>query len=268
MAVSFRSFSASWWFWLVMTGASLTGALGVKFVGLFVILLVGLNTISDLWRLLGDLSLSMVNKTYHYSLLIGHRDDLSACFESTSSDCRWILRNTWRPASLASSFSRSFCMWQYSPFTLLCWIKGESSLIDRCWNDSWGTNIAVIYLLLFYPVDLETVSSALPSSHDWLVTTCTTLQCLSVSSNHCNYIYNYIVKKKMSSCWALRSSMAILSHIFYVSFRPGVWLHHYCEKPQNRRRVFALPLALVPGGSGGQAAAGESDWYQTSFSTS
>ena len=32
----------------------------VKFVGLFVVLLAGLNTISDLWDLLGDLNLTMV----------------------------------------------------------------------------------------------------------------------------------------------------------------------------------------------------------------
>uniref|UniRef100_A0A3Q2YFR4 Protein O-mannosyl-transferase 2 n=1 Tax=Hippocampus comes TaxID=109280 RepID=A0A3Q2YFR4_HIPCM len=56
-----RPFSAPWWFWIVFTGVNLAGALGVKFVGLFVILLVGLNTVSDLWRLLGDLDLSLVN---------------------------------------------------------------------------------------------------------------------------------------------------------------------------------------------------------------
>lgn len=56
----FRPFSAAWWLWMVLTGVSLAGALGVKFVGLFVILLVGLNTVWDLWRLLGDLSLSLV----------------------------------------------------------------------------------------------------------------------------------------------------------------------------------------------------------------
>lgn len=55
-----RPFSAPWWFWLSLTGISLAGALGVKFVGLFIILQVGLNTISDLWHLLGDLSLSLV----------------------------------------------------------------------------------------------------------------------------------------------------------------------------------------------------------------
>uniref|UniRef100_A0AAY5KMW3 Protein O-mannosyl-transferase 2 n=1 Tax=Esox lucius TaxID=8010 RepID=A0AAY5KMW3_ESOLU len=55
-----RPFSAPWWLWLVLTGVNLSGALGVKFVGLFVILLVGLNTTWDLWRLLGDLDLSLI----------------------------------------------------------------------------------------------------------------------------------------------------------------------------------------------------------------
>lgn len=55
-----RPFSAPWWFWLSLTGISLAGALGVKFVGLFIIVQVGLNTISDLWQLFGDLSLSLV----------------------------------------------------------------------------------------------------------------------------------------------------------------------------------------------------------------
>ncbi|XP_074886193.1 protein O-mannosyl-transferase 2 isoform X1 [Buteo buteo] len=55
-----RPFSASWWLWLSLTGVNLAGATGVKFVGLFVVLLVGLNTIYDLWDLLGNLSLSLV----------------------------------------------------------------------------------------------------------------------------------------------------------------------------------------------------------------
>ncbi|XP_062253839.1 protein O-mannosyl-transferase 2-like [Platichthys flesus] len=61
-----RPFTASWWLWLVLTGVNLAGALGVKFVGLFVILLVGLNTVSDIWRLLGDLNLSLVNIAKHF----------------------------------------------------------------------------------------------------------------------------------------------------------------------------------------------------------
>lgn len=55
-----RPFSVPWWLWLVLTGVNLAGALGVKFVGLFVIMLVGLNTAWDLWRLLGDLDLPLV----------------------------------------------------------------------------------------------------------------------------------------------------------------------------------------------------------------
>lgn len=58
--VVIRPFSFSWWFWLLLTGVCLSGSLGVKFVGLFVILLVGMNTASDLWILLGDLSLPLV----------------------------------------------------------------------------------------------------------------------------------------------------------------------------------------------------------------
>lgn len=56
----FRPFSAPWWFWLSLTGINLAGAIGVKFVGLFIILHVGWNTVSDLWHLFGDLSLSLV----------------------------------------------------------------------------------------------------------------------------------------------------------------------------------------------------------------
>ncbi|XP_045418755.1 protein O-mannosyl-transferase 2 isoform X4 [Lemur catta] len=65
-----RPFSAPWWFWLSLTGISLAGALGVKFVGLFIILQVGLNTISDLWHLLGDLSLSLVTVGKHLTARI------------------------------------------------------------------------------------------------------------------------------------------------------------------------------------------------------
>lgn len=61
ISLSCRPFSASWWLWLSLTGVNLAGAMGVKFVGLFVVLLVGLNTIYDLWDLLGDLNLSLVS---------------------------------------------------------------------------------------------------------------------------------------------------------------------------------------------------------------
>ncbi|XP_047394395.1 protein O-mannosyl-transferase 2 isoform X1 [Sciurus carolinensis] len=65
-----RPFSAPWWSWLSLTGISLAGALGVKFVGLFIILQVGLNTISDLWHLFGDLSLSLVTVGKHLTARI------------------------------------------------------------------------------------------------------------------------------------------------------------------------------------------------------
>uniref|UniRef100_A0A7N8XP28 Protein O-mannosyl-transferase 2 n=1 Tax=Mastacembelus armatus TaxID=205130 RepID=A0A7N8XP28_9TELE len=66
-----QPFTAPWCLWLVLTGVNLAGALGVKFVGLFVILLVGLNTIWDLWSLLGDLSLSLVNTKHFLARVVG-----------------------------------------------------------------------------------------------------------------------------------------------------------------------------------------------------
>ncbi|XP_022528270.2 protein O-mannosyl-transferase 2 isoform X3 [Astyanax mexicanus] len=60
-----RPFSLSWWLWLILTGVNLSGSLGVKFVGLFVIILVGISTAWDLWKLLGDLNLSLVDFAKH-----------------------------------------------------------------------------------------------------------------------------------------------------------------------------------------------------------
>ncbi|KAL9694071.1 hypothetical protein quinque_013356 [Culex quinquefasciatus] len=51
-----HSFGSSWWSWLSFTGGMLACTISVKFVGLFVVLLVGLHTASDLWDVLGDLS--------------------------------------------------------------------------------------------------------------------------------------------------------------------------------------------------------------------
>ncbi|XP_072350598.1 protein O-mannosyl-transferase 2 isoform X2 [Scyliorhinus torazame] len=64
-AVKDRPFSLTWWKWLMMTGVNLAGALGVKFVGIFVILLVGINTACDLWQLLGTLNVSLVEFGKH-----------------------------------------------------------------------------------------------------------------------------------------------------------------------------------------------------------
>lgn len=56
-----RPFTRSWWSWLSFTGASLACTISVKFVGLFVVLLVGLYTAYELWRELGDLSKPIVS---------------------------------------------------------------------------------------------------------------------------------------------------------------------------------------------------------------
>ncbi|CAH2328479.1 O-mannosyl-transferase 2 isoform X1 [Pelobates cultripes] len=64
---SSRPFSSLWWLWLSLTGVNLAGALGVKFVGLFVVVLVGLNTVRDLWKMLGDLSLSLEVIFQHFA---------------------------------------------------------------------------------------------------------------------------------------------------------------------------------------------------------
>lgn len=61
-----RPFSVVWWTWLVITGFMLGGAISVKFVGLFVILLVGLNTIEQLWEILGDMSQPISNVIKHF----------------------------------------------------------------------------------------------------------------------------------------------------------------------------------------------------------
>ncbi len=59
-------FSYRWWFWLAMTGFMLSGAISVKFVGLFVVLLVGLNTAEQLWELLGDMSRPLTDTVKHF----------------------------------------------------------------------------------------------------------------------------------------------------------------------------------------------------------
>lgn len=51
-----RSFTRRWWFWLMFTGTAISCTISVKFVGLFVVLLVGLYTAADLWNILGDVS--------------------------------------------------------------------------------------------------------------------------------------------------------------------------------------------------------------------
>ncbi|XP_072130931.1 protein O-mannosyl-transferase 2 isoform X3 [Mobula birostris] len=64
-AMKGRPFSLPWWQWLILTGVNIAGALGVKFVGIFVIILIGINTVSDLWHLLGILDVSLVEFGKH-----------------------------------------------------------------------------------------------------------------------------------------------------------------------------------------------------------
>ena len=59
-------FSVSWWSWMAFTGAMLAGAISVKFVGLFVVILVGLYTIKDIWDVLGDLSKPISYTVKHF----------------------------------------------------------------------------------------------------------------------------------------------------------------------------------------------------------
>lgn len=61
-----RPFSRAWWTWLVISGAFLSCAISVKFVGLFVVLLVGFYTAYDLWTQLGDLEKPLLLVGKHF----------------------------------------------------------------------------------------------------------------------------------------------------------------------------------------------------------
>ncbi|TMW46383.1 hypothetical protein DOY81_008535 [Sarcophaga bullata] len=50
------SYTRQWWMWLFFTGSMLSCTISVKFVGLFVVLLVGFHTANELWLILGDLT--------------------------------------------------------------------------------------------------------------------------------------------------------------------------------------------------------------------
>lgn len=62
-----KPFTVQWWFWLSWTGVFLSCSIGVKFVGLFVVLLVGIHTLYNLWNILGDLSISMTQVVQHFA---------------------------------------------------------------------------------------------------------------------------------------------------------------------------------------------------------
>jgi dolichyl-phosphate-mannose-protein mannosyltransferase len=50
-----QPFTESWWTWLTLSGLSLGAVVSCKWVGLFTIATIGVNTIHQLWLLLGDL---------------------------------------------------------------------------------------------------------------------------------------------------------------------------------------------------------------------
>ncbi|CAH1126628.1 unnamed protein product [Ceutorhynchus assimilis] len=62
---SSREFSWQWWSWLIFTGTMLACTISVKFVGLFIVLLVGLLTIADLWNILGDMTRPVTDTVRH-----------------------------------------------------------------------------------------------------------------------------------------------------------------------------------------------------------
>ncbi|KAF6020469.1 hypothetical protein EB796_009520 [Bugula neritina] len=60
-----RPFSSSWWLHLCGCGVSLACTVGVKFVGLFVVALIGLSVIGDLWKIVGNKSIPLEQFVQH-----------------------------------------------------------------------------------------------------------------------------------------------------------------------------------------------------------
>ncbi len=60
-------FTPVWWSLLALVGVMLAGAISVKFVGLFVVLLVGMDTAWQLWDVLGDLSRPFSHTVRHFA---------------------------------------------------------------------------------------------------------------------------------------------------------------------------------------------------------
>ncbi|KAI9336817.1 Dolichyl-phosphate-mannose-protein mannosyltransferase-domain-containing protein [Obelidium mucronatum] len=62
--------SPRWHIWMAYLGVSLGCCLSVKWVGLFVIALVGINTLEDLWDMLGDIKMPVRRYLYHWVIRI------------------------------------------------------------------------------------------------------------------------------------------------------------------------------------------------------
>ncbi|KAJ3372297.1 Protein O-mannosyltransferase 2 [Allomyces arbusculus] len=61
-----QPFSLDWWLWLVNTGVSLGLVSSVKWVGFFVVAVVGLYTLENLWDLFGDVSMPKATYIKHW----------------------------------------------------------------------------------------------------------------------------------------------------------------------------------------------------------
>ncbi|CAL9738010.1 dolichyl-phosphate-mannose--protein mannosyltransferase 2 [Monosporozyma servazzii] len=61
-----KPFTRKWYKWLGLTGITMGCAISVKMVGLFVITLIGIYTVVDLWKLLGDKKLSWKKYGAHW----------------------------------------------------------------------------------------------------------------------------------------------------------------------------------------------------------
>ncbi|GFV94036.1 protein O-mannosyl-transferase 2 [Trichonephila clavipes] len=64
------AFSLTWWLWLSWTGVFIAFSVSVKFVGIFVVALIGLYTLKDLWDILGNLNIPMVQVMKHFTARI------------------------------------------------------------------------------------------------------------------------------------------------------------------------------------------------------
>ena len=62
--------SMRWYLWMTVTGFSIACAFGVKWVGAFTVVYVGIITLKELWDLLGDSSVSFVEIVAHFMIRV------------------------------------------------------------------------------------------------------------------------------------------------------------------------------------------------------
>lgn len=61
-----KPFSCKWWKWILLLGFTLGCTISVKMVGLFIITLVGIYTVIDLWGIFGDKKVKWTTYMYHW----------------------------------------------------------------------------------------------------------------------------------------------------------------------------------------------------------